>query len=102
MHAVTRHPLPVHASTEWGGEKNMIIPQVTNELGKALVEERLHEAERARLARTARMRTRGNRIWVSWWLSRLARWTRAMRSGVAFVREEDVPHRAVFRLPPAP
>ncbi len=57
----------------------MIGPFVTNELAKALVEDRLREAERARLARAARMRRRSNRTWVSWWSSRFAHRIRAMR-----------------------
>lgn len=58
----------------------MIIPSFRNEPGKALVEERLREAERERRARPARMRTRSNRTWVSRCLSRPSRWTRTRRS----------------------
>ena len=63
----------------------MIIPSVTNELGRALVEERLREAERDRLTRTARIRTRGNQTWV-WWRSRFGRRTRAVRSSADLVQ----------------
>jgi hypothetical protein len=57
----------------------MITP-FRNELGKALVGERLREGQQARLGRTARMRTLSNRTWMSWWLSRFAGWTGATRS----------------------
>lgn len=79
----------------------MIVPSSRNELEKELVEERLREAERERLARAAGMRTRSNRTWVSWWLSRLARWTGARRSPQPdrAVSGEVIPQR-VLRIQP--
>ncbi len=58
----------------------MIKPSVTNELAKALIEERRRKAEQERLARAVRMRTRGDRTWPSWRLPGLPRWGTVMRS----------------------
>jgi hypothetical protein len=53
---------------------------IKNELAKALVDERLRDAERERLARTVCMRSRGTRTCVSGCPSRFASWNKAMRS----------------------
>ena len=67
----------------------MITPSVMNVLARARMEELRRAGERERLARAAHARSRGDRTWVSWWLSRFAPRTTAMRSPRAAQRASD-------------